>query len=183
MNKLILGIGIKDDLYPATHNTREYILWKNMLNRCYGRSKYVTYKECSVSEHFLLYSNFYVWCNAQTGFNEPGFELDKDLLCRGNKIYSPDLCVFIPTILNTVLNKCSASRGTLPVGVTLSHGKFQAQIRIRGDRVHLGVFSTAEEAFNRYKLVKENYIQTLAEEYRHTIDSRAYEDYTVSKYD
>ena len=174
MSRLILGIGIKDDICPNSSSTREYILWKNMLNRCYGKSKYATYKDCTVSDYFLLYSNFYKWCNLQVGFGNQDFELDKDLLILGNKLYDVELCVFLPTVINTVLNKCTASRGNLPIGVTLSHSKFQSQIRIRGDRIHLGVYSTPEEAFQRYKFVKEKYIKELAEEYKDRIDTRAY---------
>lgn len=174
MSRIILGIGIKDDICPNSSSIREYILWKNMLSRCYGKSKYATYKDCTVSNNFLLYSNFYKWCNLQIGFDKVDFELDKDLLVTGNKIYDENLCVFLPTSINTVLNKCTSARGNLPIGVTLSHGKFQAQIRIKGDRVHLGVYNTIEEAFQKYKSVKEKYIKELAEEYKHLIDNRAY---------
>ena len=100
----VFGIGVLGTKYPSKVNgvqTKEYDLWQSMLQRCYSDSfkkKYPTYEGCEVSDNFKSYEYFYEWCNEQIGFGNDGdgnpFQLDKDLLSKGNKIYSETTCVF-----------------------------------------------------------------------------------------
>ena len=98
----VRGVGVLGNKYPSNVNgvkTKEYILWSNMLQRCYSddfKKKQTTYEDCEVSENFKSYEYFYEWCNEQIGFNDEGWHLDKDLLVKGNKVYSEDTCVFLP---------------------------------------------------------------------------------------
>jgi len=132
MKKLVQGMGINNGKYPATLNgeyIREYMLWKSMLTRCYN-TKYQegkpTYIGCSVSENFKNYSYFHEWCQNQIGFGNVDFQLDKDLLHKGNKEYNENTCVFIPIETNSVLTKRQLDRGLLPIGVTKNGKNFQA---------------------------------------------------------
>ena len=123
----VYSIGIVGTKYPSTINgvlTKEYDLWHNMLRRCYSdkyQKKQPTYEGCQVSENFKSYEYFYEWCHKQIGFDNDGngnpFHLDKDLLVKGNKIYSEDSCVFIPVEINSLLVKRTASRGEHLIGV------------------------------------------------------------------
>lgn len=182
MTKLIYGIGWNDGKYPATKRgkkTASYNIWKNMLERVYypeRRLKDLSYEGCSVSENFRSYSFFHEWCLRQIGFGNEGFQLDKDLLSLGNKLYSEDTCVFIPQEVNKLLTTRKACRGDLPIGVQ-KEGKY---FRSEGSfgtfhKRHLGSFPTAIKAFLRYKQVKEAYIKFKAEQWREFIDPRAYE--------
>ena len=49
-----------------------------------------------------------------------GWQLDKDILIKGNKIYSPDTCCFVPSEINNLFVGCNKSRGSLPIGVTFN---------------------------------------------------------------
>ena len=95
----VYGIGVVGTKYPITVNgvsTKEYDLWKGMLRRCYSDSfkkRCPTYEDCEVSENFKSYEYFYEWCNEQIGFYNEGWQLDKDLLVKGNKVYSENTCV------------------------------------------------------------------------------------------
>ena len=187
----VCGVGILGIKYPSTvnsRNTKEYALWQHMLQRCYSdvyKKKKPTYEGCEVSDNFLHYEYFYEWCNEQIGFGNVGFELDKDLLIKGNKVYSENTCVFLPHEINQILVKRTASRGRHLIGVHwCKQGKaFKAQIsKNKGKQEHLGYFKTELEAFNAYKKAKEAFIKEQANEWNGKIDIRAYEalmNYTV----
>ena len=180
-SKLVCGIGFNSGKYPATVNgkvLKEYKLWRSILSRCYSikyQEEHPTYIGCQTSENFKNYSYFHEWVQQQIGFGETGFELDKDLLLKGNRIYSEATCLFIPKRLNTLLLSCKAARGILPVGVSHHTGKFLAQCSSGSASNHIGVFKTPEEAFQAYKQAKETFIKSQAEKWKDQIDIRAYE--------
>ena len=188
----VYGVGIVGTKYPISEggvHTKEYGLWVNMLQRCYSdtyKKKYPTYIDCKCSENFKSYEYFYEWCHNQIGFGNEGFELDKDLLVRGNKVYSEDSCIFIPTEINTLLVKSTASRGEHLIGVYWhkTNKAFVARVnKSKGGSEYLGLFKTEIEAFNAYKEAKESFIKEQAEKWKGKIDDRAYEalmNYTVN---
>ena len=184
----VFGIGVLGTKYPSTINgvqIKEYKLWKNMLERCYSDSykkKHPTYEHCKVSDNFKSFEYFYEWCNKQIGFGADGWQLDKDLLTKGdikgNKVYSEDSCVFIPSEINLLLVKREASRGKHLIGVSWSktNKAFVAKVgKGKGKREHLGFFNTELEAFNAYKQAKEIFIKEQANNWKSQIDDRAYE--------
>ena len=184
----VYSIGVLGTKYPPTisgRNTKEYDLWTSMLERCYSdnfKNKHPTYKDCEVSDNFKSYEYFYEWCQNQIGFDNDGngnpFQLDKDLLIKGNKVYSEDSCVFIPVDVNLVLTKRTSSRGQHLIGVCWHKRDkaFSARVnKNKGKREHLGYFKTEIEAFNAYKKAKESFVKEQAEKWKGKIDERAYE--------
>ena len=177
------GIGYNDGKYPSKINYKNdtvYDLWHNMLKRCYCEStknRQPTYSQCLMSDNFKNYSYLYEWCYKQKGFDNAGWQLDKDILIKGNKIYSEDICVFVPRSINNLFLKCNSIRGEYPVGVCFNkrERKFVSYVYIDGARKHLGYFNSLESAFAAYKVAKENNIHRLAEEYKTSIDRRVYE--------
>ena len=117
----VFGVGILGNKYPSSEygvHTKEYGLWQHMLERCYSdtyKKKKPTYEGCEVGDNFKSYEYFHEWCNKQIGFDNDGngnpFHLDKDLLTKGNKVYSENTSVFIPKEINSLLVKREASRG------------------------------------------------------------------------
>ena len=187
----VYDVGISGTKYPPTINdvkTKEYGLWQNMLERCYSNSskkRRPTYKDCKVSENFKSFEYFYEWCHKQIGFGNEGWQLDKDLLTKGNKVYSEDSCIFIPNEINLLLTKRTTSRGKHLIGVCWHNASksFIAMVnKNKGKQEHLGCFKTELEAFNAYKQAKESFIKEQAEKWKYQIDPRAYEalmNYTV----
>ena len=179
----VYGIGVFGTKYPSRVNgaiTKEYMLWIDMLKRCYSddfKKKHPTYEGCEVSDNFKSYEYFYEWCNEQIGFGNQWWHLDKDLLIKGNKVYSEDSCVFIPKEINTLLTKSTASRGEYPIGVSWSKTSkaFVAQVgKNKGRSEYLGYFNTEIEAFNAYKQAKEAFVKEQAAKWKDKIDLRAY---------
>ncbi len=179
----VYSIGIVGTKYPSTINgvlTKEYDLWQNMLRRCYSdkyQKKRPTYIGCEVSDNFKSYEYFYDWCHKQVGFDNKGWQLDKDLLIKGNKVYSEDSCVFIPQEVNTLLTKSTSSRGEHLIGVSW-HKRDKAFVamvsRNKGQPEYLGLFKTEIEAFNAYKEAKESFVKEQANRWKDKIDIRAY---------
>ena len=177
-------VGISGTKYPHSVNgrtTKEYKLWCSMLKRCYStilKKKHPTYEDCEVSDNFKSYEYFYEWCHNQFGFNNKDWQLDKDLLIKGNKVYSEDSCIFIPSEINLLLVKNTASRGEYLIGVYWSktHKAFVARVsKNKGKQEHLGYFNTELEAFNAYKDAKEAFVKEQANKWKGKIDNRAYE--------
>ena len=188
----VYGVGILGTKYPSRVNgvkTKEYVLWKSMLQRCYSdtsKKKKPTYEGCEVSDNFKSYEYFYEWCHKQIGFNNKDWHLDKDLLIKGNKVYSESTCVFIPQEINSLLIKRESLRGEYPIGVYWHNASkaFEARVsKNKGKQECLGYFKTEIEAFNAYKIAKESFIKEQAEKWKSQIDPRAYNaliNYTVN---
>lgn len=181
------GVGILGD-EPTTikgKRVKEHSLWCGMLKRCYhinSSKEHPTYKDCTVSDNFKYYPYFKGWCNHQIGFNSKDecgkpFELDKDILVKGNKVYSEDVCVFVPREINALLLKSDAGRGKYLIGVCYHKGskKFASMFNKLRKLSHLGHFDTELDAFYAYKKAKEAYIKEVAEKWKDQIDPRVYE--------
>lgn len=169
--KGILGEGFKQ----SESQSYSFQLWKNMLKRCYSEvsfKKSPSYEQCLTSETFNDYQQFKTWCNSQLGFGNTGWELDKDILVKGNKIYSEDTCCFVPKEINLLLVKHDKGRGDYLLGV--DYHKNRKQFRARCSDKHLGWFNTEIEAFQAYKEAKEEYIKEVANKWKDQIDPRVY---------
>ena len=97
--------------------------------------------------------------------------MDKDILVKGNKVYSPETCCFVPSEVNLLFSKTGKLRGSLPIGVkTNGYGAYQASLRCHGKHKTLGQFKTCEEAFQAYKAAKESYIKEVANKMERKVD-------------
>ena len=158
---------------------KEYYLWRSMLRRCYDEKhieKKNNYKGCTVSENFKSFKYFKEWCNKQIGFDQVGWHLDKDILVRGNKVYSEDTCCFVPCEINVIFTDRSATKGEYPVGVyyNKSRKKYVARVSKHGCLKHIGIFTSVEEAVAAYNKEKESHIKDVANIWKDDIDPRVY---------
>lgn len=152
---LVYNIGINDAKYKLK-GCHFYETWKGMLRRCYSENYQKmkpTYIGCSVCEDWLTFSKFKAWMEIQ---DWEGKQLDKDILFPGNKVYSPETCVFVDSITNSFITESNSSRGEYPIGVSYDKkcGKIFAQCRVDSKRKFLGYFETSEEAHNAWKTAK-----------------------------
>lgn len=178
----VYGVGILGDLYPSKVNgctLLEYNTWCAMLYRCYSpkyQASQTSYSGCSVSENFKHYPYFYEWCHNQIGFGNPQWDLDKDLLFKGNKVYSEDTCVFLPPEINQALITRPPKDKPYLIGTHMTaNGRYQAQYNVGGIKTHIGIYDNIVEAFLAYKQAKEQYLQHLAYLWEAYIDPRAFE--------
>ena len=147
-----------------------------MLRRCYDKKLHLkepTYKDATCCEEWLNYENYYE-------IDNDNMQLDKDILYKDNKIYSPETCIFVNQRINKLFIKRKAKRGSLPIGVTYNKrdNKIQARCDItkgNGGKKYLGSLKTPEEAFKAYKTFKEKYIKQVADESKDKIPKKLYE--------
>ena len=144
--------------------------WGKMLQRCFDnklKEKYPTYKDVTCCERWLCFSYFLEdleILKQEYNWNiDEKLQLDKDILRKGNKIYSLENCVLVPDWINKLFTKRDAKRGDCPVGVTYHKiaKKYQAHCNVNGKLKGLGLYNTIEEAFNAYKMAKENKIKRI----------------------
>lgn len=130
-----------------------YRTWRNMIRRCYYKKyleEYPSYIGCSVCSEWLLFSKFKAWMSTQ---DYKGNELDKDILQQGNKIYSPDTCMFVPPNVNKLINRKGSKVGDMPTGV-YKVSKYTARVYSDGKQFNLGDFNNPEDAHEAYKRFK-----------------------------
>jgi hypothetical protein len=157
-----------------------YKKWNGMMQRCYNPKNKINnpaYEACTSSETFRHFSKFKSWYYSQIGCKQEGWHLDKDILIKGNKVYSEDTCCIVPPEINVALANNKSVRGSFPQGVIYNSTKTRYRARIqRGDKWEsLGTYDTPEEAFYVYKQAKEAHIKSLAEKWKDKIDHRVYE--------
>lgn len=172
--KLVCGVGVNDADYPVTSaiggkrvNCPFYQTWKDMLVRCYSKKKqekHPTYIGCTVHTEWLVFSAFKAWMIKQDWQDN---QLDKDLLIAGNKVYSPDTCVFVSKATNVFLNDRAAMRGDWPIGVHLDKekGKFKSQCNnpFTKKYEYLGLFNCPDAAHLAWRKRKNQLALQLAD--------------------
>lgn len=172
----IYGIGITGCKYPTKINsasTKEYLAWIDMLKRCFiekTKNKQPSYKEVECCKEWLNFEVFCDWLHSQPNYdkwkNGYRWAIDKDILVKRNKVYSPETCCLIPQNVNCLFLKREAERGKYPIGVRYREEGFLAVCRnpFLNKAVEIGNYSTPEKAFYLgYKPYKENIIKQVAQ--------------------
>lgn len=190
-DKFVLGIGyLGEGEFKLKENGKDTFLyqeWHSMLARCYNKeqqklNKNKSYVEVSVCEEWYNFQNFSKWYTDNSyEFSNDKLKLDKDILYKGNKTYSPNNCMLVPSRINSLFINSKSSRGLYPIGVHLNNDKIRAECAIydkyknKSQNKHLGYFNTPEEAFQAYKEFKEKYIKQVADEYKDKIPQKLYD--------
>ena len=179
-HKSYYNVGYLGDGNYKVANTVYGRKWMAIMKRCYNFSKNIkdkSYKNCSVDTHWHNFQNFAKWF--EENYNPEtmqGWHLDKDILVKGNKVYSSETCCLIPSEINMLFVNSSSSKNKNCIGVTYHSrlNKYEAALNKKSKSFYLGLFYTMEEAFDAYKTAKEAYIKEVADKWRDLIDPRVY---------
>lgn len=174
-----LGVGQYD---VSQQYKKIYSVWKMMFDRCYGNNPYHTkacYDGCIVDPAWFNFQNFAKWYeNNYYEIEGQRMQIDKDILHKGNIIYSPDRCIIVPNEINALFVKRKRQRGDTPIGVYYNKN-MNAYVAFcwTGGKLkeYLGRYNTPEEAFNAYKIRKEQYIKEVADKYKDKIPAQLYD--------
>lgn len=187
-DKSVFGVGyLGEGEYESRENgklTKVYATWCHMLERCYYEKyhkRYPTYIDCKVGEEWHNFQNFAKWY--ENNYYEVEGEimcLDKDILIKHNKIYSPDTCVFVPQTINTLFVKNNKNRGNSVIGTSPMNGKYMVTCSMfdfktgKSKNEYLGRYKTQEKAFEVYKYYKEKNIKQIADYFKEQIPIKLY---------
>ena len=161
----------------SAKNKEAYGRWTSILGRAYCEKykiRFPAYKDVTVCEEWHNFQNFAEWYESQE-FKGEGYELDKDILIKGNRVYCPTACRLVPSAVNKVLRNNSERRGALPIGMQEKCGRFYVKLSKFGEQVTVGSYESKEDAFSAYKSAREQYVKECAERYRQVMSSDVYE--------
>lgn len=181
IQRTVYGIGyVGQGKYSARANgkkTDAYASWFRMFQRCYSKptqDRQGSYIGCSVAIEWHNFQNFAEWFYSQPNSARKGFDLDKDLVIGGNKVYGPNKCSFVPAEINRLLIHRGNPKYDLPRGVTMCRGKYRAAIFYNKKPKFLGDFDKLEDACNAYAIEKERVVKELANRFISDIDENVY---------
>ena len=147
--------------YSQKTHGKIYKIWNRILQRCYSEKyhkRHPAYKYATVCKEWHNFQIFAKWCE----YNYiDGYDLDKDLL-GGDKIYSPETCIFIPPALNAFLanNHSTNKSGYIGVSWDNARNKWDACITDgNGKNNRIGYYTDIKDASAAYKAQRKIYAQ------------------------
>ena len=158
-----------------------YRAWGSMMNRAYSqkyKTEKPTYANVSVCREWHNFQTFADWYCRQHGMNPEAtdYHLDKDLLVKGNRVYSPETCCLIPAAINAVVHSLihvdldSDDTYGLPHGVQQDDEGFFVKVSMNGQAHYLHGFKSPQSASRAYKALRTVAIQDLIDQ--HTLCDR-----------
>ena len=181
--KSLIGVGYVGE-GEYTYDDQWYDYWSAMIERVTLKNNGFlrTYADVIMCREWYNYQVFADW--AKENYYEVQdlpMDLDKDILVKGNKVYSPETCVFTPHIINALFIKADKSRGDLPIGVYWHERdqEYRAQcscITDSGKRKNkwLGGYNNPIDAHLAYKKFKESHIKGMADKYKEYLPDKLY---------
>lgn len=174
----ICGVGMKGSKYPASYmdengntiHTKGYDTFKSMITRCYNVKYHAmqpTYTNAECCKEWLNRDNFEDWLRGQPNYEnflKGDFALDKDIIVKNNKIYSPETCCLVPRYINELFKKDWNGNNGMPVGVRTKRDKYVVYCCVKGKNTYVGTYETKHKAFMVYKNFKEKHIKQVANE-------------------
>lgn len=168
--------------------------WRHVLERTIAGRDIKRYEDCQVVEEWYNFQNFCEWAIKQknsTRKEENGrlWHLDKDMVSRGNRLYCPELCVFLPNEVNAFYTKKEIGNTGYPGVNYIKPGSknakegYIARCCIGEERKYLGYYYSPEQAFEKYRQCKEAAARELANKWEGEIDPRVIEYLATFKLD
>ncbi|ALY07028.1 hypothetical protein VmeM32_00034 [Vibrio phage vB_VmeM-32] len=142
-----------------------------MLCRCYDpktHERQSTYVGCVVCDAWQYFQTFAEWYDANypKDWISEKYQLDKDLKVNGSKIYSPETCLFVSSVVNTFTTDSGSTRGEHLIGVCWHKGnqKFMARCcnPFTRKQEHLGYFTNELDAHKVWRKRKSELAYELA---------------------
>lgn len=169
MSSLVRG-QVKDRLFGVGYNSKtvygttgKYRVchghWNTMLVRAYCpeyEKEHPTYADVRVCDSWHDYQNFAEWYFKQE-YRKKSFQLDKDLLVIGNKVYSEATCCFLPQDVNKAICIREFCKG-----YSYHHRDDAYEAFYRQDYLGRSTNYSIQELQNLYVNARNNYVRGLS---------------------
>lgn len=169
---------------PKSDTYKAYKAWDCMLNRCHSekhKNRHPSMLKSNCCVEWYNCQDFCHWYTSQKGWNEPKWQLDKDLLGNGEMTYSPETCAIVPPIINTALrflNSGDRNKSGLPHGVCYlkKSNYYITDCKEYGQtgKPKTMYFRNEQDAFFWFKDKKEAYLKAMAKDFRDRIEERVF---------
>lgn len=141
--------------------TPAYLTWRGIIYRCKKG-----YYGASVCEEWKDFQNYAEWYYSQKHAGKDGFEIDKDLLGNGSKVYSSGNCCLLPAALNSFLSSYMRK----PVskygkGIRKDSANYRVTVELSNRDICLGMYRSLEDAQMEYSHTKRQQLQDLVDKY------------------
>lgn len=175
-DRTVYGVGyIGNGCYKSKdendRKTPEYTTWNNMIQRCYVEEYIKThpaYGDCIIIDEWHNFQNFAKWYHENFyDVGEGRMHIDKDILMKGNRLYSPERCLIIPQRINMIFMNKPNSQG-LPNGINKMKSGYRAMYNTK----YLGIFKSVEEAINAHDTEMRIHIKSVTEDYGDKLPSK-----------
>ena len=172
-----IGVGVYTKIWTKEVK-QAHRIWTDVLRRSYDEvfhKKYPTYEDCTVCDEWLNFQNFADWYLNHESYGL-GYDLDKDLLVRGNKKYSPETCCMLPSEINATIQEGVLKDRGLPRGVYKHAGGGYFARLVAGEKGTIyDRFDNVEEAEIFYKKQKREDLTRKAEKWKYLVTIDVYE--------
>ena len=177
-----IGATTGDGIYTSWKDKEAYKHWIAMLTRCYKLYNYHldSHINCYVYESWLNFQDYCKWYYDNI-YYIPGvkMQVDKDILIKGNTLYSPNTCVIVPNTINILFRKSHSNKtNDLPMGVYLDKGSkknpYKVIFRYNGITKNLGHYDSIDKAKNIYANYKYKYYKELLYSYKDYIPKNTF---------
>lgn len=154
--------------------------WWNMYNRCYSNryhERSPQYIGCEMDEVWIDDKNAFKEWMLENKYIIPGeqIDLDKDILKKGNKIYGPDTCIYVPHRVNAFVENMAREPQYM-----IRMDKWKAEVSFDGAKKILGYYDTREEAIDKMVRYKKAALLDLADYYEEFVPEKVYK--AIKKY-
>lgn len=171
----IEGIGYEGQGdYSFKQDGRCAIMWRSMIARCFSKkwNRVRVPEQPRVIENWFNFQNFAEWYYNQSGSSLGNWELDKDIIVKGNRTYSPETCCLVPREINTAY-PMSYSQGSR-VYYNSKDRYYRVNWRDESGKRSVKGFKTQEEAVDFKVLKTKERLQNLADKYVDNLDPVVY---------
>lgn len=169
------GIGSHPTRIDKNKMSLVYSIWHSLISRCYNekmRHNFPAYENCIVCDEWHNFQVFADWYEDNYYNDNSGgrMHMDKDILITGNRLYSPETCIFVPQRINMIF-MTKFNKSGLPTGVSSYRNKFRSKY----NNEELGIFITLDEAVKAHEDAKRIHIKQVANEYKDKIPQKLYD--------
>ena len=173
--------------WDASARNKHFRQWNAIFSRCYksNSTNMPAYADCIVGEDWMNLQVFCDWNEANYPKDTHGYkwEIDKDLLGKGSKIYSSSTCCYLPKEMNLFLARMNDVGIYKHIGLT-GIPSYRVWVR-QGKEIdskqnhYVGSYSAYEEAYEVWKAKKKERHTALCKKYKDILPEHVYRAFSA----